>query len=242
MPRPTLTNLSPTHHRILSTLLARESTGEPNFISDLLSALSLKAESSLTPTLQRMVRLGVILLQGGGTKGRQRLVIPTEKGRLLHEASPHHNSSRTPRFLPLLGSIPAGPLTEAIERDDAEHVSVDRLLDARPGDFLLRVKGDSMIGDGILNEDLVLIRPNAPIRQGEIAAVIATGPGSDWDATLKHLHWLDHGRPVPPNRATEIRLRASNPAYADILLPPEGVRVAGAFRGLLRQNTLPSSP
>ena len=129
------------------------------------------------------------------------------------------------------------PLAEVIARDDAENVSVDGLLDARPGDFLLRIKGDSMTGDGILNEDLVLIRPSDPVRQGEIAAVIATGAGSDWDATLKHLHWLDRGRPVSPDRATEVRLRASNPAYPDILLPPEGVRVAGVFRGLIRQGT-----
>lgn len=239
MPRPTLAKLSATHHRILSTLLSRENAGEPNFISDLLAALHLKAESSLTPTLHRMTRLGVILLQGGGTKGRQRLVVPTDKGRLLHESTPHSNpvrSVRSPRRLPLLGAIPAGPLAEVIARDDAENVSVDGLLDARPGDFLLRIKGDSMTGDGILNEDLVLIRPSDPVRQGEIAAVIATGAGSDWDATLKHLHWLDRGRPVPPDRATEVRLRASNPAYPDILLPPEGVRVAGVFRGLIRQG------
>ena len=132
---------------------------------------------------------------------------------------------------------PKARLAEVIARDDAENVSVDGLLDARPGDFLLRIKGDSMTGDGILNEDLVLIRPSDPVRQGEIAAVIATGAGSDWDATLKHLHWLDRGRPVPPDRATEVRLRASNPAYPDILLPPEGVRVAGVFRGLIRQGT-----
>ena len=239
MPRPQLAKLSPTHLRILSTLLARENVGEPNFISDLLNALCLKAESSLTPTLHRMARLGVILLQGGGTKGRQRLVIPTEKGRLLYDASSQHSrkSSRASRLLPLLGAIPAGPLAEVIARDEAENVSVDSLLDARPGDFLLRIQGDSMIGDGILNEDLVLIRPNDSVRQGEIAAVIATGAGSDWDATLKHLHWLDNGRPVPPDRATEVRLRASNPAYPDILLPPEGVRVAGVFRGLIRQGS-----
>lgn len=252
MARPPLSTLSPVHKRVLEAVLRREHSQLPNFVSDLVADLALKAESSLGPTLQRMVRMGVILLQGGGVKGRQRLIVSTEKGRLLAATSgaiPASGfSSSFPQFriLPLLGAIPAGPLEEVITRGDSEveSVSVDDLLRSRSGDFLLRIKGDSMIGDGILDGDLVLLRPGIEVQQGEIAAVITSGSGADCDSTLKHVHRLpcpgrsggsqEHDSQEEAFLGGEIILRASNPAYRDIVLPAESVRIAGVFRGLIR--------
>lgn len=257
MPRIPLTTLSDSQRRVLRAVVRRERVQEPNFITELVSELGMKAESSLAPTLQRMVRLGVILIQGGGVKGRQRLVISTEKGRLLcdadagferskHWRSPQVTESLTGnltgkstgllrgRLLPLLGSIPAGPLDEVIARDETEAVEIDSVLKSQPGDFLLKIKGDSMIGDGILDGDLVLLRSNVQVNPGEIAAVIAMGAGGDCDATLKHIFWYADDKPVPPNQATEVRLKASNPAYADMVFPAESIRIAGVFRGLIR--------
>ncbi|MEI6713520.1 MAG: S24 family peptidase [Verrucomicrobiota bacterium] len=254
MSRLPLTTLSDSQRRVLYAVVRREQVQEPNFISELVSELGMKAESSLAPTLQRMVRLGVILIQGGGAKGRQRLVLSTEKGRLLCdtdagftdanlERSAHWRSPRftggltgpfTRRLLPLLGSIPAGPLDEVIARDETEAVEIDSVLKSQPGDFLLKIKGDSMIGDGILDGDIVLLRSNVSVNPGEIAAVIAMGAGGDCDATLKHIFWYAGDKPVPPSQATEVRLKASNPAYADMVFPAESIRIAGVFRGLIR--------
>ena len=86
MPRPTSSILSTSQHRILDCVLRRELLRKPNFISDLVADLGLRNESSLTPTLKRMERLGVLEIQGGGTKGRQRLIVSTEKGRLLSQS------------------------------------------------------------------------------------------------------------------------------------------------------------
>ncbi len=243
MARPPLTLPSAAQRRILDAVIRRELLQEPNFISDLVSELGLKAESSLGETLQRMVRLGLILLQGGGVKGRQRLVVSTEKGRMLCEAGGGMIPLERPaavgfmgRLLPLLGTIPAGPLDEVIARDESEAVEVGALLKSQPGDFLLRIKGSSMIGDGILDGDLVLLRPNVTVSQGEIAAVIATGAGGDCDATLKRIFWCADGKEVLPAQADEVRLCASNPAYADMFFPAESIRIAGVFRGLIRQG------
>ena len=123
--------------------------------------------------------------------------------------------------VPLLGSIPAGPLAESLASAD-EVVEVNDLLKTKAGDFLLRVKGDSMTGDGIFNGDLVLLRPEVDLQQGEIAAVYA---GENYESTLKHV-FVERGR---------VRLMASNPAYQEITIPLSEWRgVAGVFRGLVR--------
>jgi repressor LexA len=278
MARPPSSSLTSAQKRVLEAVLRRDRLRLPNFVSDLVADLALKAESSLGPTLQRMARLGVILLQGGGVKGRQRLVVPTDKGRVLCGLSPTESAdgrafptlqstSAFSRLLPLLGSITAGPLEEVISSPDCETVEVGALLNHRPGDFLLRIKGDSMVGDGILDGDLVLLRPKIEVKQGEIAAVIARGTGADCDATLKRvfkralkrasgsgssgssgntgvrdmLRGADGEESLEQweereGEEGEIVLRASNPAYADMVLPAASVRIAGVFRGLVRPS------
>ena len=202
----------------MEALAKLERSGEPGFVSTLVETLGLKAESSLSGTLRRMERNGFLRLGGGGVRGRQRLVQLSPKGRLQLPAEGR------PVVLPLLGFIPAGPLQEAIH-EHGEALAVEELLPCRHGDFLLRVRGDSMTGDGILDGDKVLLRPLVQVQPGEIAAVLVGGEG-DGDTTLKHVHLEDGGRTV--------LLRASNPAYADVRLPAEGVRIAGVFRGLVR--------
>jgi repressor LexA len=226
MPRPLSHSLSSAHRRVLEALVFLETRGEPGFVSALVNALGLKAESSLTQTLERMERNGFLLLAGGGGRGRQRLVQLSAKGRLQVNAS----SGGPALMLPLLGRIPAGPLEEAIEQE-SQPVSVSELLRARAGDFLLEVKGDSMTGDGIFEGDKVLLRPQVQLEPGEIAAVLV---GADHEATLKRVHFL------PPPQAShssgEVLLRASNPAYPHRRLPVEEVRIAGVFRGLIRAS------
>jgi repressor LexA len=216
MVRPRLTQLSAAQRRILEALAKLERAGEPGFVSTLVEALGLKAESSLSETLRRMERNGFLRLGGGGARGRQRLVQLSPKGRLQLP------SEGRPAVLPLLGFIPAGPLQEAVQ-EHGEALAVEELLPHRQGDFLLRVRGDSMTGDGILDGDIVLLRPRVQLQPGEIAAVLV---GCDQEATLKHVHFEDGGRTV--------LLRASNPAYADVRLPAESGRIAGVFRGLVR--------
>ena len=202
--------LSPVHRRIAETLLRLEKRGEPGFVPDLVRALGYAAESSLTATLRIMERDGIVEIKGGGARGRSRMVVLTPKGRLAVGAG----------GLPVLGAIPAGPLSEAVAEADDVREPGD-LLPWRDGDFLLRVRGDSMIGDGILDGDLVLIRPQPEARRGEIAAVQV---GDAHEATLKRV-FVQEG---------SVTLRASNPLFSDLTVPAETVKIAGVFRGLIR--------
>ncbi|HKI55834.1 MAG TPA: S24 family peptidase [Trueperaceae bacterium] len=118
--------------------------------------------------------------------------------------------------VPVLGGIPAGPLSEAIP--DAEgYLPLTGLQD---GTFALRVQGDSM-ADLIQNGDVVLFSKRQPQRSGEICAVRVEGS----DVTLKYLDRLGAGR---------FALRAHNPAYPTLEVAAEDMLVDGVYRGLLR--------
>lgn len=180
-------------------------------VRELAERMGLAGESSLTPTLHRLQNMGFVQIQGG-VRGKPRVITLTHAGKAANGFG-----------LPILGSIPAGPLREAIEQAEIWAENTNDILPSRPGDFLLRVKGDSMIGDGILEGDLVLLRPDIALHSGEIAAVQVNG-----DATLKHFH-QEVGNPT-------VTLRASNPQYEDIKVPAEEVQIVGAFRGLIRHS------
>ncbi len=126
----------------------------------------------------------------------------------------------TPR-LAVLGTIMAGSPDLAVEEPDAWVERLDDLLPARPGDFLLKVKGDSMIGEGILPGDLVLVHPQPEVTSGAIAAVLV----SNSEATLKRVY---------PHTNAQVRLVAANPTIGDMIFPADDVNIIGAYVGLVR--------
>lgn len=113
--------------------------------------------------------------------------------------------------VPLLGSIACGEPIYADEEHD-QYVLAEEGLHA---DFALRCKGDSMIGARIQDGDIVFIRKQATVENGEIAAVLI-----DDDATLKRIYRSD----------TAISLVAENPKYAPLIYTLESfeeVRILG---------------
>jgi len=111
--------------------------------------------------------------------------------------------------LPLLGRIAAGSPIEAIE--NPEPITVSRSLLARSGrHYVLKVKGDSMMNDGIFNGDFVVIREQPTAEQGDTVVAII----NDNEATLKRfyvhddLFTLKSANPyVPPIVTKELAIR-----------------------------------
>lgn len=101
------------------------------------------------------------------------------------------------RKIPLLGSIAAGKPIYAEET--FEIMECDAMLNC---DFGLRVKGDSMIGARIHDGDIVFIRKQDDVDDGQIAAVII-----DDEATLKRVYHIKNG----------LQLLSENPKYAPII-------------------------
>ena len=211
MPAQLHDHLSPAQRRIALAVAQAETNGIPALVPAIVEALGYGAESSLTPTLRIMERNGFLEILGGGKRRASRFLRLTKKARQMLGVG----------GLPVVGRIAAGPLQEALA-DPEDFLESTALLPHQPGDFLLRVSGDSMIGDGIQSGDLVLLRPGAEVQPGEIAAAYI---GDAYEATLKHVHFEEHG----------VRLRASNPAFPDMLVPGGEWRgVAGVYRGLIR--------
>jgi len=129
-------------------------------------------------------------------------------------------------FLPVLGRIPCGPLSEAIE-ETAYHEVVPPYLKPRPADFLLEANGDSM-SPRIERGDMVMLRPDIEHSEGEICAVIVTDESGTPRSTLKRLF-------LHPKDA-QYELRPINPAYPSERVPTASLRVVGVYRGLLTKD------
>lgn len=117
--------------------------------------------------------------------------------------SPYMNKEEPGRRLPLLGEIACGVPSFAQEEKDqfAEPAGVR-------ADFCLRAKGDSMIGARIMDGDLVFIRRQPMVENGEIAAVVIEDT-----ATLKRVHFH-------PEEGI-LTLSAENPRYAPLIYTGE---------------------
>jgi repressor LexA len=100
--------------------------------------------------------------------------------------------------VPLLGTIAAGTPIYAEENFDGYRESTEDVH----ADFCLKIKGDSMIGARINDGDIVFIRKQPDVENGEIAAVLIDG-----EATLKRVY----------KKNGALVLQAENPKYAPIV-------------------------
>jgi repressor LexA len=122
-------------------------------------------------------------------------------------------------MLPLLGSIAAGaPILAQEHVEDLIPVPAEMVRNIEHA-FLLRVRGDSMTGDGILPRDLVVVKPQQVANHGDLVAVLLGD-----EATVKRLHLDPKGAKLMP----------SNPAYEPIKVETEDARVIGRIVGLIR--------
>ena len=122
--------------------------------------------------------------------------------------------------IPLVGRIAAGSPISAIESSSrAISLPADFLP---PGDhFALEVQGESMIGEGILDNDTVIIRRQDTATSGDIVVALI----DDHEATLKRLQ----------RRKGMIELEAANPDFKTQVYAPERVQIQGRLVSLMRR-------
>lgn len=142
-----------------------------------------------------------------------------EKGYLIKSANKARGILPTPNQhnIPLLGCIAAGKPIEPIENPEEISIPEHIKIDPRYPHYALKVKGDSMIDMGILDDDIVLIRHQMTADIGDTIVGI-----TEKGATLKVL-----GR-----KNGKIILQPRNPKY-DIIIPRE-LEIRGKFVGLIR--------
>jgi len=116
----------------------------------------------------------------------------------------------------ILGSVAAGVPIEAIE--NVETFDLSKIFDPH-GHFLLRVKGDSMILDGINHGDMAIVRHTTVARNGDTVVAVIDG-----EATLKR--FKKQGRNVV--------LIPANERLKEMVYPASQVEIRGVFVGLVR--------
>jgi repressor LexA len=184
--------------------------GYPPTVREIGQAVGLASPSTVHAHLANLERAG--LLRRDPTKPRALELVG--RGR----ASSGAEVAELPR-LPLLGQIAAGgPLLA--EQNVADEIAVPETL---RGDFLLRVKGDSMIDAGILDGDLVVVRRAQDAHDGEIVVALAGDDESADEATVKTFY-RESGR---------VRLQPENAALEPIYA--QHVQILGKVVGVFRE-------
>jgi repressor LexA len=189
-----------------------EEQGYPPTVREIGQAVGLRSPSTVHAHLAQLERAG--LLRRDPTKPRALELTDRRREELGAPADVHR--------LPLVGEIAAGgPLLA--EQNIEDYVAVPEPLARGGEEFLLRVKGDSMINVGILDGDFVVVERRQDARNGEIVVALAGQDEAADEATVKRFYREDGRiRLQPENDALE-------PIYAD------HVQILGKVIGVFRQ-------
>jgi repressor LexA len=186
--------------------------GYPPTVREIGEAVGLRSPSTVHAHLAQLERAG--LLRRDPTKPRA--IELTDRRR------EHEELAADVHRLPLVGEIAAGGPLLAEENID-DYVAVPEPLARGGEEFLLRVKGDSMVGAGILDGDFVVVQRRQDARDGEIVVALAGDDESADEATVKRF-FREDGR---------VRLQPENEALEPIYA--QHVQILGKVIGVFRQ-------
>ncbi|ROL81692.1 transcriptional repressor LexA [Pseudomonas chlororaphis] len=202
-----MTTLSPRRSAILTFIRERIAEhGQPPSLAEISEAFGFASRSVARKHVVALTEAGFIEVNPNQARGI----------RLL-------NQPARPELLdiPVLGRVAAG-LPIGADAEVHSRLLLDPALFSRTPDYLLRVQGDSMIEDGILDGDLVAVRRDSEVRNGQIVVARLDG-----EVTIKRFERLAEG----------VRLLPRNPAYAPILIGEDrDLAIEGVFCGLVRQG------
>ncbi|MBN2716129.1 MAG: repressor LexA [Deltaproteobacteria bacterium] len=162
-----------TRRQVFRFMRDRIAEGLPPTVREVQEAFAFKSVQTAREHLENLVREGKLVKQGGISRGYS---LPEEI-----ELMPQMP-------VPLLGSVQAGQLTEAIE-DPAGYIGVQQSRRPQEELFALKVRGYSMMNAGILPGDIVIVRRQETANAGDIVVAMVDG-----DATVKRFK-LVKGRP-----------------------------------------------
>jgi repressor LexA len=121
--------------------------------------------------------------------------------------------------LPLVGRVAAGAPIEPIE--DSDTISVPEELVGRGDTFVLRVKGTSMVDEGILDGDFVVVQSRDQADNGEMVVALVRG-----EATVKRFY---------REKAGMIRLQPANESMSPIMARAGDVEIRGVVSAVMRK-------
>ena len=180
-----------------------EKTGYPPTVREIGKAVGLHSSSTVHAHLANLEKIG--LLRRDPTKPRA-IELLVDKAR---------KAIRGPG-LPVVGQVAAGQPVLA-EENIEEYLEVPDVIGGETGDYILRVKGDSMKDAGILEGDYVVVRASEVADDGEIVVALI-----DDEATVKRFF----------REKDRVRLQPENKAYKPIRTKEAQLlgKVTGVFR------------
>jgi repressor LexA len=190
-----------------------DSHGYPPTVREIGEAVGLASPSTVHAHLAKLEQIG--MLRRDPTKPRAIELADRRREADLAEPDAHR--------LPLIGEIAAGgPLLA--EQNIEDYVGVPEPLSRGGEEFLLRVKGDSMVNAGILDGDFVVVQRGQDARNGEIVVALAGDDEAADEATVKRF-FREDGR---------MRLQPENDALEPIYAGHVQIlgKVIGVFRSL----------
>lgn len=199
--------LPPKRAAVLAFLRDRvEGQGQSPSLAEIAAEFGFASRNAAQKHVQALVADGLIELAPGQKRGI-RLVGGRGPGQLVS--------------LPILGRVAAGsPIGADIGMD--QQLWLDRTLFSLKPDYLLKVQGDSMMDDGILDGDLVGVHRTGEARNGQVVVARVDG-----EVTIKR---FERGR-------KSIRLLPRNPTHAPIVVEPhQDFAIEGVYCGLVRQG------
>ncbi|MBN2327844.1 MAG: transcriptional repressor LexA [Candidatus Omnitrophica bacterium] len=185
--------------------------GYPPTLREICKKFSISSTNGARYHLHRLKQMGYLEIEPNKSRGVK----------CVGNVSQQQEKSRSFR-MPILGSVPAGPFDLASPDSNEEQLTVDpEFFGSRkqePELFGLRVKGDSMIDEGIHDGDIVVVRAQPNANDGDI--VVARW---EEEATVKRFR----------RGGGQIILEPANPAYNPILIDDHGGKEEGQDIALL---------
>lgn len=209
--------LSPRRTQILAFIRDRiAQQGQSPSLAEISEAFGFASRSVARKHILALTEAGLIEVMPNQARGI----------RLIHKSPPQSSSAHKAQHpelleIPVLGRVAAGaPIGPDVDVHDT--LLLDRATFSRVPDYLLRVCGDSMIEDGILDGDLVGVHRNPEASDGQIVVARLDG-----EVTIKRLQ----------RGLEDMRLLPRNPAYAPIIVKPDqDFAIEGVFCGLVRRG------
>ena len=191
-----------------------EKNGYPPTVRDIGKAVGLASSSTVHAHLSNLEKLGV--LRRDPTKPRA-LELLDRATRSAGSAVQGAIDKVRPGGLPVVGAVAAGSPILA-EENIEEYVQVPQAAGGDEGEYVLKVRGDSMVDAGILEGDYVVVQRRDEARDGEIVVALV---GDDEATVKRYFRESDHIRLQPENSSME-------PIRAD------DVQILGRVVGLFR--------
>jgi repressor LexA len=178
-------------------------------LQEIADAMNLSSLATVHEHLQALERKGIIKRYDGAVRG-------------IEVVDSSINASLTAVELPLVGYIAAGEPIEAIENELATVMISSDMVSKSKRCFVLQVKGSSMINEGIMDGDYVVLKQQETAENGQIVVALID---NDF-ATLKKFYKEKDGK---------IRLQPANDNMDPIVVNSNQVKIQGVVTGIVRR-------